>query len=379
MAAVVEERSQQSQKPLNLVHTMSTTPQLPSAYARKKPFYKRPDGIIGAVLLVGLLALVGWLLVAVPWGLILTKAVYVAALAALVVGLSYVILDPRMRQMVSYAYQGFTRKLAGTFVQMDPIGILKSYIGDLEKNLKSMNAQINKLRGQMHKLDELIQTNAREIDSNMRIAKQAKAREKTEVFTLKTRRAARLKDSNIRLSDLYKKMEVLYRVLDRMYRNGEILIEDVRDQVDIKERERAAIQASHGAMQSAARVMGEDKDARYLYDQALEAIAEDVSAKVGEMERFMEMSSTFMDSVDLQNGVLEERGLEMLERWEREGESMILGEGQKSALIAQANDEADVLHPDESSGAGRGKDASSSLEPRTNQFDRFFDERRAKS
>ena len=34
------------------------------------------------------------------------------------------------------------------------------------------------------------------------------------------------------------------------------------------------------------------------------------------MERFMEMSTSFMDSVDLQNGVFEEEGLKMLEKFE---------------------------------------------------------------
>ena len=42
----------------------------------------------------------------------------------------------------------------------------------------------------------------------------------------------------------------------------------------------------------------------------------DVNQKVGEMERFMEMSENFMQSVDLQNGVFEEEGLKMLEKWE---------------------------------------------------------------
>jgi hypothetical protein len=46
---------------------------------------------------------------------------------------------------------------------------------------------------------------------------------------------------------------------------------------------------------------------------ALEAMAEDVGQKVGEMERFMDVSRNFMDSIDLQNGVFEEEGLAMLE------------------------------------------------------------------
>ena len=63
-----------------------------------------------------------------------------------------------------------------------------------------------------------------------------------------------------------------------------------------------------------------------MFDEALEAVADDVSQKVGEMERFMEVSSSFMDSIDLQNGVFEQEGLEMLEKWEKESFSKLLGE-----------------------------------------------------
>ena len=127
-----------------------------------------------------------------------------------------------------------------------------------------------------------------------------------------------------------------------MYENSEILMEDVKDQVDVKEQERKAILASHSAMKSAMNIISGNKDKKMMFDMALEAIADDVSQKVGEMERFMDMSSNFMDSVDLQNGIFEEEGMKMLEKWEQEGVSLILGE-EKSNLLVEANDEGNVL------------------------------------
>ena len=72
-------------------------------------------------------------------------------------------------------------------------------------------------------------------------------------------------------------------------------------------------------------IISGDSDKRAMFDMALEAIADDVANKVGEMERFMDMSESFMNSVDLQNGIFEEEGLKMLEKWEKEGVSAILG------------------------------------------------------
>jgi hypothetical protein len=61
----------------------------------------------------------------------------------------------------------------------------------------------------------------------------------------------------------------------------------------------------------------------------MEHIADDVANKVGEMERFMEMSANFMNSIDLQNGVFEEEGLKMLEEYEKKSTLLLLGGKEK--------------------------------------------------
>jgi len=154
-------------------------------------------------------------------------------------------------------------------------------------------------------------------------------------------------------------------VLSKMYENSSILLEDVQDQVQLKEQERNAIRTSHSAMRSAMSIIKGDKDKRAMFDQALEAVADDVSQKVGEMERFMDMSENFMNSIDLQNGIFEDEGLKMLEAWEKESTSLILGED-KSSLLLEANDDGNVLDLNEPlkqpEKMGRG-----------NQYDNFFD------
>jgi hypothetical protein len=124
-------------------------------------------------------------------------------------------------------------------------------------------------------------------------------------------------------------MEVLYRILNKMHTNSEILLEDTKDQVKLKEQERKAIRTSHSAMKSAMSVISGDPDKRAMFDMAMEAVADDVADKVGEMERFMEMSASFMDSIDLQNGIFEEEGLKMLEKWEKDSTFMLLNSGQE--------------------------------------------------
>lgn len=311
---------------------------------KPKSFWRRPEGVTGMIFLAGLIVGGGYLLyMALPILIALTSNILYLSLILLALGaIVYMVLDPKMRNLVWYMYKSVMRWVTGLFVQIDPIGILKSYVEDLKDNLRKMNKQISQLRGQMHKLQEIIHNNKKQIESNLHLASKAKASNKQNIMILKSRKAGRLKESNVRLEDLYRKMEVLYRVLTKMYENSQVLMEDIKDQVEVKEQERQAINASHNAMKSAMSIISGDPDKKAMFDMAMEAIADDVSQKVGEMERFMEMSANFMDSVDLQNGIFEEEGLKMLEKWEKEGVSLILGE-EKNTLLLQANSEEDVL------------------------------------
>lgn len=337
---------------------------------KPKSFWQRPEGVTGALFLAGLLIGGGWLLAKFLPALInlAENGLYLGALVMALAAIVYVVIDPKTRNLVWYMYKSVMRWMTGIFVQIDPIGILKSYVEDLKENLAKMNKQIALLRGQMHKLNEIIRTNQRDIQNNLSLASKAKETDKQALVVLKSRKAGRLKESNMKLEDLYRKMEILYRVLTKMYENSEILLEDIQDQVKVKEQERKAIHASHSAMKSAMNIISGNSDQRYMFDMALEAIADDVSQKVGEMERFMEMSSNFMASVDLQNGVFEEEGLAMLEKWEKEGVSMLLG-SEKESLLLKAGNSSDMLDLD----APVAKPEARGKSDRGNQYDSFFE------
>lgn len=294
---------------------------------KSKSFWKKPEGVTGALFLIAAVAGIGFVLatnlaaIMAFVGTVLGLVVTLLVLGAII----YMILDPKMRALVSYMYKSVMRKITGMFVTIDPIGILKNYVDDLQDNLSKMSKQIGALRGQMRKIKNLMQDNSKEIDQNMALARKAKEVGNQQQLTLSARKAARLKESNQKYAALHSKMTILHRVLTKMYSNSEILLEDTKDQVKMKEQERKAIRASHGAMKSAMNIISGDTDKRAMFDQAMEHIADDVANKVGEMERFMEMSSSFMDSVDLQNGVFEDQGLKMLEEYEKQSSLLLMG------------------------------------------------------
>ena len=335
---------------------------------KPKSFWRKPEGVTGIIVLGGLVVGAGVIIatfsnIIIP---LLSSTISLAIMLLVLGAIIYMALDPKMRALVGYMYKSLMRWITSWFIEVDPIGILKSYIDDLKGNLKKMRKQVGMLRGQMHKLKELIHINKKQIADNLSQASQAKESNKQKVMILKSRKAGRLQQSNIKYEDLYRKMEVLYRVLNKMYENSEIMMEDVEDQVKMKDQERKAIRASHGAMKSAMNIISGNKDKRAMFDQALEAVADDVSSKIGEMEQFMDMSENFMKSVDLQNGVFEEEGLRMLEQWESKSDSLILG-SEKATLLLEAEDDTNVLD------LSKPIDRPERVIAHKNQYDTFFE------
>jgi chromosome segregation ATPase len=247
------------------------------------------------------------------------------------------------------------RWITGIIIEIDPISILKSYVEDLKKSHAEMDKQIGKLRGTLAELKRKIKENTATMESSMSIAKQAQknmknakgeaqARMKAQVM-LKTRKTGRLKDSNRTFQELHNKIEMIYRVLSKMHINCGVLIEDTEDSVEQKEIEWKTIKSAHGAMKSAMSIINGNQDKRAIYEQALDIMANDLDTKVGEMERFMEVSQGFLDGVDLQNGVFEEKGMELLEQWENDADSWLLGD-EKSQLIKDSHDDDNELDVD---------------------------------
>jgi hypothetical protein len=132
------------------------------------------------------------------------------------------------------------------------------------------------------------------------------------------------------------KMEGLYRVLCKTEEAASFLILDIQEEVEVKEKERKVILAGHSAIRSAMKIIRPEDDKKAMFDMTLEYLAEDVAGKIGDIEHFMDISQSFLNSVDLQNGIFEEEGWEILENWEKK-DSALLGK-EKQVLLEQARD-----------------------------------------
>lgn len=158
---------------------MSITP-ADSNGMKPKSFWQKPEGKTGLLFMAGAAAGIGYgLFKLLP--ILLSMALTSLQLAGVLLALGaliYLILDPKFRNLVFYAYKSVMRFITGLFVQIDPIGILETYIGELRDNLRKMDKQISILRAQMRKLKDIIDQNAKDIQSNLLLANQAKKQKK---------------------------------------------------------------------------------------------------------------------------------------------------------------------------------------------------------
>ncbi|MEO6040255.1 MAG: hypothetical protein ABIQ93_17720, partial [Saprospiraceae bacterium] len=137
-----------------------------------KSFWQRPEGLTGGLVLVGLVAGIALLFDRLA-AAILPLLNSAAGLAGLLLGLGAVIffaLDSKARNLIWYFYQSLMRWITGIFVKIDPISILKSFIEDLEDQLRNLSKQIGALRGQMRQLKGTMDANNADIKKNMGLA-----------------------------------------------------------------------------------------------------------------------------------------------------------------------------------------------------------------
>ena len=310
---------------------------IPNSTGNYKPktFWERPEGVTGQIVGVSLIAGAGYLLYKLLPAIIelLENTLVAGALAAGVIAMLYVFTDRRFWRLGSYLYQSAMRKITQVFVEIDPIGIMRTYVSELERKLVHMNGRIARLAGMIRACQEEIKKNEGIKNASLMMAREARKAGKTLVVAEESRQAGRMQEANVTYQDLLSKMQLLYNVLVKYQEISNFLIKDINREIDVKTRRKQMADAAWSAIKSAKSIINGDPDARAMFDMANEYLAADYAMKIGEIEDFVHMSDTFVSTIDLQNGVYEANAMKMIEEWERRGDSILLGADAKRLMI----------------------------------------------
>lgn len=308
---------------------------------KRKSFWARPEGTTGMIALalggVGLYAALPTLLAFMTGVVALLGQTIAAVCLALVLGgLLFLITNKKVQTLVSYIFKSVMRKITGAFVEIDPIGIMKSYIEDLIKKREIMAESRDKLRGQITVLKTQIQKNESEYENAMSLAQIAHQKGNQGVFSVNSRQAGRLDKLNKEsLGPLLLQMDVHLRALNKYHEVTGTVIDDLKNEVKAREIERKMILESHTAMKAAKAILMGGTDQKEIFDQAMEFVVEDFGMKMGEIDSFIENSRGFVEGLDMQNGVYEAEALKKLQEWEQKADSILLG-NHKQQMLEQA-------------------------------------------
>jgi chromosome segregation ATPase len=237
-------------------------------------------------------------------------------------------MDPQVRNLAWYLYKSIMKGITGLFIQIDPVGIIETYVSHLRKQLENLEGQIETLSGAKRKLSDAIDRAKEELDDQLNLAKagQKKGLSAAEIAVY-TNQAGRLKARIEKYQSLLAKLDTLYQILGKMDKAAKVVILDKTNQVEDIKTQRQEMRTGFNAFRSAMSILAGDPDKKVLFDQAMESIQNDISMKAGAMERFIEESGEVMQAIDLQNGAFEEKGMKLLEKWETEGLPLLLTDG----------------------------------------------------
>lgn len=308
---------------------------------KPKSFWERPEGTTGMVAIgLGVLALYFSLdfLIGLFDKIIklLGQGIAIAVLGAILFGFIMIVTNSKFQTLIAYGFKSIMRKITGAFVEIDPIGIMKSYIDDLKSKRAIMEQSIEKLRGQVTVCKNQVQSNDLEYEKQMSKAKVAQDKQMSSAFTVASRQAGRLEKLNKEsLRPLLLQMEVHLKALLKYYEVTGTVIDDLNNEVKAQEIQRRMILESHSAMSTAKKILMGGTDQKELFDQAMEYVVNDYGMKMGEIENFIENSKGFVEGLDLQNGVYEADALKKLQEWENRADSILLG-NQKQQILEQS-------------------------------------------
>lgn len=289
----------------------------------KRSFWSRPEGILGLVVLAGLAGTGLFYFNQIVEFLIkvATNTLHLAFLLGALGVVVFLVTSRDVRTATFFLFKTLMRKIAGLVIQLNPIAILKIYIDDLKQKRQKMQGQIDTLAGQLVKLNKKINENNAEIKQKFAEANKASTMldrpGMKETASLATIEGAGLQDMNQKLLPLQRNMQMVLAFMEKVNQSADYIIKETEIKVRLKEVEYKIVKESSSALRTAVSIFKGDPDKKFYFDESMEYIQDDMSQKLGEMKRAMDLSMDFINSVDVQNGILSDKGEAMLDAYNK--------------------------------------------------------------
>lgn len=302
-------------------------------------FWQAKEGKYGKVILglLGVVAIIG-LAKALPFmrDFVMDAADFTwqmirfISLLALAGSIGWIVTRPDFRNMVFYWFKGIVSKMVTGYAEKSFIQIMQTYMDRCDEKVRIATAHISHLIKSKGAIQKDIDTYEKDIAEYLDKASKLKrliasegpegneerhAGFKREIIAL-SGKAATLNGSLSVLKDQVARLDMMYKVVDKVCKYAGIMAEKLRFNTNILITEHKHIASAHSALTGAQNaVMGGSEEDR-LFKQSMEIMTRRTGEDMGEIEAMLNGFKGMIVSNDADNALYEADGLKMLEEWD---------------------------------------------------------------
>jgi predicted nucleic acid-binding Zn-ribbon protein len=291
----------------------------PTDAQQLKSYWNRPGGKFGTLAALGIAGLIGYYVFPILTKIVWNTFNFGIALACLGIFL-YVVTHRKFRLSLFYFYEILMKKLVGIVIELDPFIIAEDYINDMQEEREKLYKQSVEVDGQKEKIDLKIKEKESEITKLMTKAQTAKEKNMLPELGNATRQIGRLNEYIKQLTPIRDNLFRIGDYLTRIHKNSAYLIEDAKNELELKRDLYRSVTSGNRALTSALKIFKGDPEKKLMVEQSMEYLKEDIASKLANMKKAISYSSDFMRSIDLDNATYEKEGLRMLETFNPENE-----------------------------------------------------------
>ncbi len=314
----------------------------PSSKQELKSYWNRPGGKFGIFAGLGILCLIGYYVLPILTGIVWNTINFGIALVFLALFV-YAVTHRKLRLSLFYFYEILMKKLVGLVIELDPFIIAEDYLGDMEKQREKLYEQSIEVDGQKEKINMKIKEKKDEIDKLMTKAQVAKDKNMMPELGNATRQIGRLNEYIKQLSPIHENLLRIGDYLTKIHKNSAYLIEDAKNELDLKKDLYKSVTSGNEALSSALKIFKGDPEKKLLVEQSMEFLKDDIAGKLANMKKAISYSTDFMKSIDLDNATYEKEGLKLLESVNQENSYKLTPTGSSQNNLTAPGDYNDLL------------------------------------
>ena len=277
-----------------------------------KSYWNRPGGKFGLFAGLAVTGAAIYYLLPILTTIIWNTVNFGIALAALGVFL-YCITHRKLRLSFFYFYEWLMKKLVGVIIELDPFIIAEDYVNDMEKQREKLYEQSVEVDTQKEKIVMKITEKQKEMNKLLSKAQAAQENNMMPELSNATRQVARIKEYIQQITPIKENLTRIGDYLTKIHKNSAYLIEDAKNELELKKDLYKSVTSGNKALSSALRIFNGDPEKKLLVEQSMEYLKEDIAGKLANMKKAIHYSSDFMRSIDLDNATFEKEGLKMLD------------------------------------------------------------------